>query len=273
MNKKEYKMENKNVAYLGPKGTFSQEAGIKYFGENNNLIPLIRVDDVFRKVINGEVDYGIVPIENSIAGTIVDNMDLFITTNAKIYDEITLEIHQNLLSKNPREAIKKIYSHSSSLYQCSKYLIDNFPKAEYIETTSNSRAAQHASEESDAACIGPVICAKEYSLNVLEESINDYKHNETRFFIIAKKPQEVIRDRSMIIFSVPNKPGSLYHALKVFKSYKINMTKIESRPSKIRKWDYVFIVEYENGNNFEKVKKLLKKMEHLCGYFNYLGSY
>jgi len=266
-------MENMNVAYLGPKATFCHEAAIKYFGEANNLMPVTRIDDVFRRVINGEANFGVVPIENSVAGTIVDSMDLFVTTNAKIHDEVTLEIRQNLMAKIKHEAIKKIYSHSSSLYQCSKYLIDNFPKSEYIETTSNAKAAQHAAEEPDAASIGPALCAKEYGLNMLEESINDYKHNETKFFIIAKNTSLEQKNKSMIIFSVINKPGSLYHALKAFKRHRINMTKIESRPSKIRKWDYVFIVEYENLKDPKKIKKFLKNLEKHCGYFNYLGSY
>jgi chorismate mutase / prephenate dehydratase len=266
-------MENMNVAYLGPKGTFSQEAAIKYFGENNSFTPLTRIDDVFRKVINNEAHFGIVPIENSVTGTIVDAIDLFITTKLKIYDEVSIEIRQNLLSNNHRESIKKIYSHASSLGQCSKYLIENFPKAEYIEITSNAKAAMLAKEENDAAAIGPALCAKEYGLKIIEESINDFKHNETKFFIISNAPQEIMKEKSMIIFSVLNKPGSLYNTLKVFKQNKINMTKIESRPSKIKKWDYVFIVEYENIKDNKKTAKLLSKMEKLCGYFNYLGSY
>ncbi len=266
-------MENRKIAYLGPKATFTEEASLKYFHENNNFIPVIRIDDVFRKVINGEADFGVVPVENSIAGTITDTMDLFVTTDLKIYDQVTIEIRQTLLSKYKREKIKKIFSHPNSFYQCSKYIFDNFPKVEYIETTSNAKAAVLALEEPNSASIGPLLCAKEYGLNVLEENINDFKHNETRFFIISKEPQDKIKKRSMIIFSVPNKPGSLYHALKYFKKHKVNMTKIESRPSKLRKWVYVFIVEYENGSDPKRVNKLITKMKKLCEFFNYLGSY
>lgn len=266
-------MENKKIAYLGPKATFTEEAALRYFHENNSFIPVSRIDDVFRKVINGEADFGVVPVENSIAGTIVDTMDLFVTTDLKIYDQITIEIRQTLLSRYKREKIKKIFSHPNSFYQCSKYIFDNFPKVEYIETTSNSKAAVLALEEPFSASIGPLLCAKEYGLNVLEENINDFKHNETKFFIISKDLREEIKKKSMIIFSVPNKPGSLYHALKFFKKNKVNMTKIESRPSKMKKWDYVFIVEYDNNPDIKKVNRLLSKMEKLCDYFNYLGSY
>lgn len=266
-------MQNKNIAYLGPKATFTEEAALKYFHQNNNFIPVIRIDDVFRKVISGDADFGVVPVENSIGGTIVDTIDLFVTTNLKIYDQVTIEIRQTLLSKCKRENIKKIFSHPNSFYQCSKYIFDNFPKVEYIEATSNSKAALLASEEPNSASIGPILCAKEYGLNVIEGNINDFKHNETRFFIISKDLQGIIKKKSMIIFSVPNKPGSLYHALKYFKKNKINMTKIESRPSKLRKWDYVFIVEYENDPNSKNANTLLEKMEKFCDYFNYLGSY
>ena len=130
-----------------------------------------------------------------------------------------------------------------------------------------------ASEEKGAASIGPKLCASEYGINILEENINDFKHNETKFFIIAKKHQNIFKEKSMIIFSAPNRPGSLYHVLRAFKATKINMTKIESRPSKIKKWDYVFVVEYENNGDSKKVKKLLHKIEKMCEYFDYLGSY
>lgn len=266
-------MENKNIAYLGPKASFTNEACLKYFKKNNNFMPLTRSDDVFRKVITGEADFGVVPVENSIAGTVTDTIDLFVTTNVKIYDQVSVEISQTLLSKTNKDKLKRIYSHPHSFYQCSKYLFDNFPKVEYIETTSNSKAALLAAEDKEAASIGPRLCAAEYDLNILEENINDFKHNETKFFIVAKNPQDIFKEKSMIIFSAPDRPGSLYHVLRAFKATKINMTKIESRPSKLKKWDYVFVVEYENNGDSNKVKKLLHKIEKMCDYFNYLGSY
>jgi len=267
-------MDNIGVAYLGPDGTFCHEAALTYFKNNNkNYIPVKRIDDVFRKVINDECLYGVVPAENSIAGTIVDTIDLFAQTEIKIYDQITLEIRQTLLSNSKKEKITKIYTHSHSFYQCSKYLIDNFPNAEYIETTSNSKAAIIAANEPNSAAIGPLLCAKEYGLKVIEENINDFKHNETKFFVISKKVEDILKEKSLIIFSVPNKSGSLFNLLKIFKKNKVNMTRIESRPSKLKKWDYIFIIEYENLKDINKIKKVINKAKKICDYFNYLGSY
>lgn len=266
-------MENKKIAYFGPKASFTHEAALKYFNKNNIFLPLDRIEDVFRKVITEDVDFGVVPAENSIAGTIVDTLDLFVQTNVKIYDQISLEIIQNLLSNASKENIKRIYSNPSSFHQCSKYLFNNFPNVEYIETTSNSKAAILASQDKEGAAIGPLLCASEYGLKVIEKNINDFKHNETKFFIISNKMQDEFKTKSMIIFSVPNVPGSLFNVLKVFKKNNINMTRIESRPSKIKKWDYVFIIEYENSNIKKKNERLLCQLKKICDYFNYLGSY
>jgi chorismate mutase/prephenate dehydratase len=266
-------MENLNIAYLGPKATFCHEASLKYFNHKNNFIPVDKIEDVFKKVIHGDADYGVVPAENSIGGAITDTLDLFIQTDLKIYDEITIEIKQNLLSKTTKDKIKRIYTHPQSYYQCTRYIFENFPKAEYIETNSNSKAAILASKDDESASIGPKLCATEYNLNVLEENINDYKHNETKFFVISKNIYEKLRTKSMIIFSVPNKSGSLFNILKIIKKNRINMTRIESRPSKIKKWEYIFIVEFENSKDPIKNKKLLDKLEKACKFFDYLGSY
>lgn len=266
-------MENKNIAYFGPRATFTHEAALKYFDKSNRFIDVERIYEVFRKVINGEADFGVVPAENSSAGTVVDTLDLFMKTDLKIYDQTTLVIKQNLLSIGSKEKIRKIYTHAQSFNQCSEYIFDNFPKAELIEATSNAKAALMAKEDSESAAIGSILLSSEYGLNVIEEGINDFKHNETKFFVISKDMQPGLKDYSMIIFSVPDKPGSLFSILKVFKNCKMNMTRIESRPSRIKKWDYVFIIEYETQRNEAKNAKLLEKIKKLCIYFNYLGSY
>ena len=266
-------MENKNIAYLGPKATFCHEAALKYFHKNNNFISSDKIEDIFKKVIHEDADFGVVPAENSIGGTITDTLDLFIQTELKIYDEVTIEIKQNLLSTTTKDKIKRIYTHPQSYYQCTRYIFENFPKVEYIESSSNSKAAILASQDNESASIGPKLCGIEYGLNILEENINDYKHNETKFFVISKQIQDVLKLKSLIIFSVPNKAGSLFNVLKIIKNNKINMTRIESRPSKIKKWEYIFIVEFENSKDINRNKKLLEKLEKSCKYFDYLGSY
>ncbi len=266
-------MENKNIAYLGPKATFCHEAGLKYFHKNNNFISADKIEDVFKKVIHGDADFGVVPAENSVGGSITDTLDLFIQTDLKIYDEITIEIKQNLLSITTKDKIKRIYTHPQSYYQCTRYIFENFPKAEYIESNSNSKAAIFASKDAESASIGPKLCATEYGLSILEENINDYKHNETKFFVISKNHQDILKSKSMILFSVLNKSGSLFNILKIFKKNGINMTRIESRPSKIKKWEYIFIVEFENSKDQKRNVKFLESLEKSCKYFDYLGSY
>ncbi len=266
-------MENKNIAYLGPKASFCHEAALKYFGNTNNFISSDKIEDIFRKVIHGDAEYGVVPAENSIGGIIPDTLDLFIQTDLKIYDEIAIEIKQNLLSKTTRENIRRIYTHQQSFYQCTRYIFENFPKAEFVESNSNSKAAIQASNDPESASIGPKLCAVEYGLNILEENISDYKHNETKFYVISKNTQGIFKKKSLVIFSVPNKSGSLFDVLKVIKKNRINMTRIESRPSKIKKWEYIFIVEFENSGDEGKNNKLLDKLEKICKYFDYLGSY
>lgn len=267
-------MKRCKVVYLGPKFTFSHEAAIKYFGEDCDYEPINRINDVFDKISLNDYDYGVAPAENSVGGAIGDTLDLFIKTDLKIYDQITLNIKQNLISLCPdKKDIKKIFSHPQSFFQCSGYIKKNFPDCECIETASNAKAAIFALEEPNSASIGPYLLAKEYGLNILEEGINDKKDNQTKFFIISKKYKSLTKRKSLIIFSLLNKPGTLYRIMKVFKNQKINMTKIESRPSKEKNWEYVFIVEYENSPNIAKNAKLIDEIKKKCDYFDYLGSY
>lgn len=266
-------MSKDRIAYLGPKATFTNEAALKYFGTNNIFIPVKRIKEMFYKLKNKDVDYCVVPSENSTGGSIGDTLDLFVKTDLKIYDQTTLKIKQNLLSLYKKEEITKIFAHPQSFRQCSDYITNNFSNAEIIETYSNAEAAEFAKKTKYSASIGSVLCINEYHLNLVEEEINDNKNNETRFFIISNDKQHVFKDKSLIIFAVKNKPGKLYDALKVFKDCEINMTKIESRPSQVRNWDYVFIVEYENSMKIKNNVKLIKKLKKKCSYLDYLGSY
>ena len=255
------------VGYLGPKATFSHEASLKYFESNKQFkgniefIPINKIPDIFEKINNGELDYAVLPFENSTGGTIGDTLDLFIKTDLKIFDQITLSITQNLLSNAPKDKIKKIYAHYQSFMQCSEYISKNFKDVEIVEVSSNSKAAMMAFNDKEGASIGPLLCAKEYNLNVIEEKINNKHDNETKFFVICKGLKYILKNRSLIIFSVPNKPGALYKILRIFYKKKINMTKIESRPSKEKKWEYVFIIEYENSKSIKENLSLLKKLK------------
>lgn len=261
------------VAYLGPKATFTHEAAVKYFGYNNDYLPINRISGIFQAIVDGSADFGVVPVENSTGGSVTDTLDLFIKTDLKVYDRITLQIKHNLLAPCAREEIKRVYAHPQALTQCSDYLNKNFPEAEQVAALSNAEGVRIARKEGQAAGIGSILCVNEYALNIIDKEINDNKDNETRFYIISKEKHKLLKDRSLILLSVKNKIGSLYDILKIFKRSRINMTRIESRPSRVKNWDYVFIIEYENSKCIKRNLKLLHKLKKHCNFVDYLGSY
>ncbi len=266
-------MNNSKIAYLGPEGTFTHQAALLFFGNDNKFIPVSRIKDVFSAIYSGQANYGVVPAENSTGGVIADTMDLFINTRLKVYDEIKISITQNLLSNIDKSEIKRIYSHPQSFAQCSGYLSSYFPDVELVETNSNTEAAIMATKDKNGASIGPEMGAEMYSLQVLEKGINDNKDNTTRFFIVSNICRSELRTKSVILFSVPNKFGALYYILKIFKDNTCNMTQIASRPAKTKNWDYVFIVEFENLTNQKKNKKMIEKLKRNTDFFDYLGTY
>jgi chorismate mutase / prephenate dehydratase len=264
---------DKKIAFLGPNGTFAHEATLKYFSDKNEFIPVNRINDIFNEIVNNKIDFGVVPSENSVGGTIGDTLDLFVNTELKVFDQLTLKISQNLLSLTQKPKIKKIFSHPQSLMQCACYITKNFTDIECIDAFSNAKACMLAKNEVNSAAIGPRLCGKEYGLDIIEESINDSKNNETKFYIVSSKINDNLKSKSLIIFSVANKSGSLFDILKIFKQIKINMTRIESRPSKVKNWEYVFIIEYENSKDLNRNEKLINVLKKKCNYFDYLGSY
>lgn len=264
---------SEKVAYLGPKATFTHEAAVKYFGYNKSYIPIKRISGIFEAVLEGSVDFGVVPVENSTGGSVTDTLDLFIKTDLKVYDRITLKVKHNLLARCPRGEIKRVYAHPQALIQCSEYLQQNFPEAEQVASLSNAEGVLIAKKEGGSAGIGSILCVNEYSLDIIDKEINDNKENETRFYIISREKHRLLKSRSLILLSVKNEVGSLYDILKIFKKSKINMTRIESRPSRVKNWDYVFIVEYENSSCIKRNRKLLHKLKRHCNFVDYLGSY
>ncbi len=267
-------MDNgKIIGYLGPKGTFTHEAAIEYFDSENNFVACNKIADVFHNVNDNLFDFGVVPIENSVGGTITETIDQFFKTQTRIYDQINISIRQALMKSIKTSSFNRIYAHDQSFRQCSLYLNRKYPTVELIETTSNAKAALLSSETENSASIGPEICAKEYNLEIMECPINDRNDNETKFFIITKIPQNELKSRGMVVFSLPNKAGALHRIIKIFNSSRVNMTKIESRPSMIKKWEYFFIVEYEIKNIKCKHEEFIKKIQHKSEFFKFLGSY
>lgn len=264
------------IVYLGPEGTFTHLAAIKKFGKKPHYIPVESISDVFDKVERGEADYGVVPIENSTEGAINYTLDMFFTSNLNICAEITLNISHSLLARGNKDMreIKRIYSNPQVFAQCRQWLSRSLQGAELIPVSSTAKAAMHAKRDGHSACIGNKILADIYGLDVLASSIEDSRCNYTRFLVIARQDAPACgNDKTSILFAVKDKVGALYNALHAFKSYGINLTKIESRPSKKKPWEYYFFVDLQKHRSSATVKKSLAKLQKQCIFVKILGSY
>ena len=263
------------IAYLGPKCTFTHLASIKKFGSSVTYKACGTITDIFSEVEKGKADYGVVPIENSIEGAVNHTLDMFIDSDLKICSEIYLEVNQNLLSKiSDKNKIKKVYSKAEVFGQCRIWLESNLPNAELVECSSTAMAAAIADHDKTSACIASELAAKEYGLKVLYKSIQDSAHNVTRFLVIGKYDARPTKgDKTSIMFSVKDRSGALHDMLVPFKKYKINMTKIESRPSKVRAWEYYFFIDLEGHNKNTKVQKALDELDRQASFVKILGSY
>ena len=263
------------IAYLGPEFTFTHLASMKKFGSSVEYISCATITDVFSEVEKDRADYGVVPIENSIEGAVNHTLDMFIDSDLKVCSEIYLEISHNLLSKETKKSsIKKVYSKSEVFGQCRLWLESNLPKVELIEVSSTARGAEIAAKEKGSACIAGALAASKYGLKTLYKSIEDSTHNVTRFLVIGKtsaKPTE--KDKTSIMFSAKDRAGALHDMLAPFKKYKINMTKIESRPSKVRAWEYYFFVDMEGHCTKSSVSRALGELKKHSAYLKVLGSY
>ncbi len=267
--------EAQKVSYLGPEGTFTHLAAIKYFGSFVQLEPLDNIKSIFEAVEKGLSRFGIVPIENSNEGTVTFTLDMFMQYEVKISGEIIIPISHHLLSlSGEKEKIRKIYSHPHAKAQCREWLNKNVPHVPLFDVSSTAEAAKQASLDEEVAAIASEFAANLYGLKFVAKHIEDYKHNYTRFFILSRHfPGKTGSDKTSIMFSLQDKPGALYNALKPFKDGGINLTKIESRPAKMRKWEYIFFVDFIGHIEEEKVKQTLGEIEKYCIQLVHLGSY
>ncbi|MCM8772835.1 MAG: prephenate dehydratase [Candidatus Omnitrophica bacterium] len=263
------------VAYLGPEGTFTHQAALEKFGEKAKYIPVKTIDEVFREVEKQRADYGVVPIENSIEGVVTHTLDVFLESELKITSEILLEIHHYLLSKEKSiKNIKKLYSHPQAIAQCRNWISENLKDVEIFETESTGSAVKKALKEKNSAAIASEIASSIYNLNILAERIEDFRENYTRFLVIGKNFSERTgNDKTSILFSIKDKVGALHDILVPFKREKINLTRIESRPSKKKAWEYVFFVDFIGHKDDENVKRALKEVEKSTVFLKVLGSY
>jgi len=262
------------IAYLGPPATFTHQAAIKAFGKGADLIPMRNIGQIFTEVEKKQTDFGVVPIENSTEGVVSHTLDMFLDSDLKICSEIVLEISHHLLSRGELRKITKVYSHPQALAQCQNWLEENLPKVRLIEAESTSRAAQKAAKETDSAAIASEVAASLYHLRVLASHIEDKPNNYTRFFIIGPDYTEKCgNDKTSILFSIKDRVGALYDMLSPFRKQGINLTKIESRPTKKKPWEYVFFIDFVGHKDDEPVKKALSELEEKCLFLRVLGSY
>ncbi|MCS7164646.1 MAG: prephenate dehydratase [Thermodesulfovibrio sp.] len=267
--------ESQKISYLGPEGTFTHLAAIKYFGSFAQFEPEDNIRSIFECVEKGLTKFGVVPIENSNEGTVTYTLDMFMEYEVKIAGEIIIPITHNLLSlTGEKEKIKKIYSHPHAKAQCREWLRKNMPDIPVYDVASTAEAARQASLDEEVAAIASEFAANIYGLKFVAKHIEDYKNNYTRFFILGKTfPSKTGSDKTSIMFSLQDKPGALYNALKPFKDSGINLTKIESRPAKMRKWEYIFFVDFVGHIEDETVMKTLEEVENYCIQLVHLGSY
>jgi chorismate mutase/prephenate dehydratase len=263
------------VAYLGPKGSYSHIASILKFGESSEFLPVNTIPDVFNAVERKEANYGVVPVENSTEGVVSHTLDMFLLSDLRICAEIYAPISHNLLSCGTDiSQIKRVYSIAQAIAQCRNWLARHLPGVEILEVSSTAKGAAMCEGFPTSAAVASSLAAKEYGLNVLAEGIEDNPHNKTRFLVIGySKPDPSGKDKTSIVFSVPHKSGSLYHALKVFDAENINLTMIESRPTKQMPWEYIFFVDFQGHEHDESVQRALSKLNEIALFVRVLGSY
>ncbi len=261
------------IAYLGPQGTFTHLAALKKFGKKPKYLPAESIGDVFAKVEKNRAHYGVVPIENSTEGVVNHTLDMFLESSLNICAEVTLNISHVLLGHS-LDKIKKVYSNPQVFAQCRRWISTKLKGVELIPVSSTAKAALLVKKDPRAACIGNKTLASLYGLKTIARSLEDSPYNYTRFLIIANNDSGPSgSDKTSILFSVKDKVGALYDVLSSFKSCGINLTKIESRPSKRKAWEYYFFVDFKKHKNSEVVQKALKKIEKKCVFLKVLGSY
>jgi len=263
------------VAYLGPEGTFSEQAVYQQFGHAVEGLPCVSIDEVFRDAEAGTADFGVVPVENSSEGVINRTLDLLLQTTLRISGEISIPVHHSLMTKSGAMlGITRICAHSQALAQCNAWLNQNYPSIERQAVASNAEAARMAGEDTSVAAIAGEIAGQKYSLQTVNAHIQDDPHNRTRFAVIGRlQTAPSGRDQTSIVLSVPNKAGAVYNLLAPLAKHGVSMTRFESRPARMGSWEYYFYVDLEGHEQDEKVAKALAELKENAAFFKLLGSY
>jgi chorismate mutase / prephenate dehydratase len=266
------------VAYLGPEGTFSEQAMRKQFGQAAQGLPGVSVDEVFRQCESGAAQFAVVPVENSTEGAVGRTLDLLLLTPLKICGEVELRVHQNLMSRTAdTRLIKRVYSHAQSLAQCNAWLNQNLPNAQRVPVASNGDAARRAAEEGDSAAIAGAAASERYGLNLLARSIEDDPTNTTRFLVLGTvECAPSGDDRTAMVMSAENRPGAVHALLTPLAANGVSMTRIESRPSRSMRdalWEYVFFIDVQGHQTDARVAAALTDLRRQAPFLKVLGSY
>lgn len=263
------------VSFLGPEGTFTQQAAYKHFGHAVKTVPAVTISEIFTNVENGHCQFGVVPAENSTEGVITHTLDCFINSSLQICGEVEIKVHQNLMGHAEGLGdIKEVFSHQQSLAQCREWLDINLPQAERTAVNSNAEAAKMVINSKDTVAIAGAVAAELYGLNILEANIEDNSNNTTRFIIIGHlESTSTGNDKTSLLVSTGNQPGALYKILAPFAENGISMMHIESRPSKQGLWEYVFFIDIEGHKDDENVQRAIDELRNNVNVLNILGSY
>lgn len=263
------------VAYLGPSGTFSEQAVYQQFGSAVEGLPCASIDEVFRSAEAGTADFGVVPVENSTEGAINRTLDLLLQTTLLISGEVALAVRHSLMSKSgSMEGVKTICAHSQALAQCQAWLNQHYPNIERIAMASNAEAARRAGEDPTLAAIASEMAGQQYGLNVISAAIQDDPHNRTRFAVMGNlQTLPSGRDQTSLVFAVPNKAGAVYAMLAPMSTHGVSMTRFESRPARMGTWEYYFYVDLEGHASTPNVAAALAELKKNAAFFKILGSY
>jgi len=263
------------IAYLGPEATFTHQAAIRRFGSSLKYSSQKTISDVFTEVSKRSADYGVVPVENSTEGVVTHTLDMFVDSDLKIVSQIVLPIQYCLAGNVELKSIQKLYVHPQALGQCRRWIQQNLPAAEILETSSNSRSAElTAKPGGKSAAVTGLLAAEKYNLPILVQDIQDNAANATRFLVLGRQCSPPTGDdRTSLMISVADKAGALHEAIAAFRRYKINMTKIESRPSKRKAWEYFFFIDCEGHAQDKRVAAAIGLLGRHCNFVKVLGSY
>jgi chorismate mutase/prephenate dehydratase len=262
------------IAYFGPEATFTHQAAIQKFGSSLRYTPLKTIADVFAEVSKNRADHGVVPVENSTEGVVTHTLDMLVDSNLVIVAQIVLPIQHCLLSHGRPLQIKKLFTHPQALAQCRLWIQNFLPDVEIVEASSTTRAAQLAAAEKHAAAIASSLAAEKYGLQVLETDIQDSAGNATRFLVLGRQCSPPTgKDRTSLMISITDRVGALHRALACFRRFRINMTKIESRPSKRKAWEYFFFIDCDGHVSDRRVARAIELLEQQCNFVKVLGSY